>query len=124
MTTPTDDLWPEDLVNRQLLAPAEIMRKQATLLGQKTGHRLEAIVNSAGDSGNFRHRFVIRSPVIDYAMVLFEVNSPVSLYPLTFTVGARASRINNQEEFMVKMKDTLSSARTKSIVSGLLAQLP
>jgi hypothetical protein len=118
------DLWP-DIHAAKPRTPLSIMKQQAVMLGKHTSNLLEAEVTTDIYDGDFRHRFVIAVPALDYRYELFTVSHDPMLYPITVLHPITVSlvpKLRNEQEFVDWLKNVLNSDDTKRILASLLAQ--
>lgn len=135
---PIPDLWPEDIADDSgLIMPVAILREQAAALTKKTKGLVEADVitltpkDFPKDKQELReafwHQFRLVAPALDsYTINLFSVLHKINPYPLLVAVGEinseHDSKLNNQEEFIEKLREVFSSADTKRKIQALVAQ--
>ena len=116
------DLWGE-IIPAAVRTPLAILREQAALLGTKTKNLIEAKVETGVSRGEFSHRFKLVVPAMDnYTYELFTVTHGVDLYPVFTRVKKLDLQMNNEEDFVRWLKETLSSPDTKTLIGNLLAQ--
>jgi hypothetical protein len=128
METQVRDFWPADIGVVNFLTPASILREQASLLGQKTKHLIEAeVVTSPHTDGSIMHQFYLVVPAMDnYRYRLLSVNHGVELYPLDIYFGSGPgpyAKAVSEEEFISQLKNVLSSEKTKKVIQSLLGQI-
>lgn len=125
------DFWPSDLTSEPVSTPVSILREQAGLLGSKTQNRVRAKVSTQADYlGRFEHVFYLVVPELeDYQYKLFSVSHGIELYPLEIhsevlegETGKWGVRVENEQEFLEKIKQVFSADTTKKIVRSLLGQ--
>lgn len=117
------DFW-GDLNLEEIRTPVSILRAQAALLGQKTQNLVEAEVNTFTSEGKFFHSFNLVAPALqDYTYRLFRVRHGIELYPITVLLPAPEKMLKSEDEFMVFVREILSSEQTRRIISSLLAQV-
>lgn len=120
------DLWPAELGVSNITPPVSIMREQADLLTKKTQAKLEGRVVSSRDKQNFIHKFFILAPALDdYSYALFSITHPIDYYPLElfFYPLDQEKRCADEAEFINVVKGLLAHARTKVVISAILAQI-
>ena len=124
MVADHEDLWPETLVTTDTAAPVSILRRQAILLGEKTAGILEAeVTTTVGDKGNFTHDFYLVAPALDrYRYRLLTVTHPAALYPISVYSDIYQFEADSEETFKGTLRDLLSSPRTQSLISAMVAQ--
>ncbi len=125
-TTETVDLW-GDIVTEPIRTPSAIMKEQGALLEQKTKGILSVIVSTENIGRNtFQHKFIIKSPSLNYNFQLFYINQPIELFPLTFysevAFGINNKNADTEAEFIEILKEILQSAKTQNVVNSLLSQ--
>jgi hypothetical protein len=101
------------------------MREQAALLGRKTKNLVEAKVATSVLLGGFTAHFNLVVPALgNYTYELFKVRHGVEPYPVEvpLEIPHPALSLKSEEEFVSWLQQTLSSPKTKRIVSNLLAQ--
>jgi hypothetical protein len=109
------------------VAPVVILKEQASLLGQRTQNLVEARVlpgQSRNNSG-FVYYFELVAPALDnYRYQLFEISHGVEFYPVRIEFEEFSGPRNaiSESDFMQELGNIFSSARTKRIISSLLAQ--
>ena len=134
-----EDFWPalDDVEDPN--SPISILRKQAEILSDKSGHRLRGRIATATVSVSFviravlqldqfapvfNHAFLIEVPVLDdYSYTLFNVSHSLDPYP----VACEASdggwlALKDAGAFREWLKGTLSSEKTKRILKTLSQQ--
>lgn len=117
MATRTD-LW-GDIEAANIRTPVAILREQAAVLAEKTRLVIDAQVSTTIWHRDFVHSFKLVVPALgDYTYELFAIRHGVDLYPVS--VGSRD--LQNEQEFIGWLRDTLSSSETKRVISNLLAQ--
>lgn len=134
-----EDFWPSLDDVEDANSPVVILRKQAELLSDKTGHRLRGrIVTStvparSGARGVlgldlfapvFNHAFLIEVPALDdYSYTLFSVAHGLESYPVAYEAGdGEWGDLNDPDRFRDWLKGTLSSEKTKRILRTLSQQ--
>lgn len=122
-----DDLWPDDVVIRDMKPPVGILREQAAFLGEKTEKGVTGNVRSMNTSDDaIVHSFEVMATESDnFAYKLFTVKHKLAdFYPLEMV------RFNPREEisvsteaaFLEKLKEIFHAAETRRIISNLMAQ--
>jgi|SRR5579872_4063853 len=135
MSNTSLDLWPENLGQATLTSPAAILKRQATLLADKTKGLLEATVRtqqlSAGSgSRKIRHSFVIVAPALgNYEYTLFWLDHPIQMYPLDLAVPIEgkqdmftSKKCEDESQFVDALRGILSGPHTIAVVDALMAQ--
>jgi hypothetical protein len=114
------DFWGE-IETSAIKTPLSIMREQAAALGPRTKNLVEAKVETKIFGGQFIHTFELVVPSLDnYTYQLFQIQHPAQMYPIM--VMSPTIALHTEDEFMVWLRDRLSSEQTRKIVSNLLAQ--
>jgi hypothetical protein len=119
------DLWPSDIGDVRVIAPATILRDQAARLGDKTGNLVIATVESSTEKPNFIHSFVISAPLLDgYTCRLLRVKHNLHFYPLEiFTdVGTPNFRAGTQDDLLRALGEVFGSAPVKKLIGSLIVQ--
>lgn len=118
------DLWPADIGTGKLQSPVAILRREASLLGEKTSQLVTAEVTTQSQGEHFIHAFILVCPALDnYRYELFKVQHRLTFYPMTFITGGGGISLSTQEEFLGRLRVIFSSQDTKNIVHSLLAQI-
>jgi len=125
MTIQEPDFWGEIEVDGTV-TPSMILKQQASLLGVKTNHLLEAEVRTHTYYDSFRHSFDLVVPGLDnYTYELFKVSHGAKLYPVTPLSEADArhngEELLTEDDFKRWVHHKLSSPDTKRIVANLLS---
>jgi hypothetical protein len=114
------DFWGE-LGTTEVKTPLSIMREQAAALGRRTKNLVEARVETRTVGRSFVHSFELVVPSLDdYTYQLFEIRHELDLYPID--VKGTDVVLTTEEAFTAWLRDRLSSAETRRIVTNLLAQ--
>lgn len=124
MVIDKEDLWPESFGSLEIETPLQILRKQASLVGTKTGNLLVGSVsrNVAAD-GDFQLSFYLVAPALDnYRYKLLQVWHGIGLYPVTTMGVQRLIKLKNAEEFKEYLRSTFASEDTINIIRSLLVQ--
>jgi hypothetical protein len=118
----------------KLRTPVTILKEQATELGNATNGVLSAEVISYSkaygnatlpDSFPGGTRLDIKIPILkDYRVSLLDYRHDITMYPgiLHVSFGGGSTGISNEEEFIVALKNALSSDSTKNVLGNLLSQ--
>lgn len=120
------DLWPSVSSAVVRSTPLAVLKDQARRLGEKTSGKLEAELVTFPVHDQLRHNFEIVAPTLGgYRFLLFSVTHPAELYPMDVMADSRtgSSRISNEAEFEVWLRETFGSERTKNILANLLSQV-
>jgi hypothetical protein len=109
-----------------LRTPLSILREQATALTEQTNGLLVGQVetNQLSD-GNLQFKLEVVVPALnDYRVRILRYLQPITLYPGNLTgmgIGAFVE-INNEEDFVISVRNALSSQTVKNILSSLISQ--
>jgi hypothetical protein len=150
MASTVDSLWPTDIkATSKRLSPVAILKRQASLLGERTKNLVEAEVETkaADHQKKLQHWFYLVAPALDfYKYPLFRVeHSPTQFYPLsirfnvraeTSTKGDRSSkfegitsreqvmmlRVKSEGEFTAHLKTIFAADETKKVIQSLIDQ--
>jgi hypothetical protein len=119
----TNDFWPANIADSNLITPITILKEQAALLSEKTRQLVkgEVVTQTTGDI--FVHYFYIAAPTLNYRFELFKVSHGVNFYPLTLTYLNSARPIKSEEEFKAKLKEIFAAQHTLNVVHSILAQV-
>jgi hypothetical protein len=119
MNAISEDFWPADIVMDVPVSPVNILRAQASKIGEKTKNIVEGRVRTSSYLGELVHSFELVAPALgNYSHELFVVTHPVTLYP----VKVAGDYLETEEELIKWLKAKLASPETKRIVGSLLAQ--
>jgi len=77
----TNDLWPENIADSNLVTPVSILKQQAALLGEKTRQLVKGEVVTQTTGNLFVHYFYIAAPTLSYKFELFTLSHGVNFYP-------------------------------------------
>ena len=126
MTQTTDDLWPNDIgAEPSDKAPFLILREQAEKLGEKTSNIVEAQVSAEPnlDGESLDLRLTLVAPALGgYEYVLLRAKQPVDLYPVNMEFEGDRWIANEERVFRQYLHLLFNSARTRKIISNLIAQ--
>ena len=119
------DLWPAEIGTTKVTAPVTILRKQASILAQRTEGLLEAeVLTNSQASSQIVHRFVLVAPALDnYRYELFNVIHDVRLYPTQGVFQGSGTQLDNEEAFVNWLRSVFSSRETKQVIDGIMAQI-
>lgn len=122
------DLWPEHFEDTNSIPPVAYLRYQATLLGRKTQHLVEAEVESNAlreNAGTIYHNFYIVAPLLgDYRYKLFYVAHGFDSYEKRVVLADEQERIefSNIGEFLDGLSVFLKSEKVRRLITGLVNQ--
>ncbi len=120
------DLWPDDIGHSKLIAPVAILRRQASLLGEKTKNIVKGDVTSHFDQqrGAFSYSFLLVAPALDnYRYKLFSIYHKVLFYPLELYPEIDPDKtIENQDELLEALKKEFNSEKTRGVIQSMIAQ--
>ncbi len=115
------DLWPNFEANA-VNSPKAIMNEQASGLKAKTQGKLYARVTQTSSLSQIILNFQIVSPVMgNYKFSLFYVKHTIEGYPLTLVYDREEFIINNEEEFIERMRIIFNLEDTISKISTLMS---
>ncbi|MFI5117151.1 MAG: hypothetical protein ACHP8B_10690 [Terriglobales bacterium] len=119
----TNDFWPANIADSNLITPITILKEQAALLGEKTRQLVkgEVVTQTTGDV--FVHYFYIAAPTLSYRFELFKVSHMVNFYPMTLTYLNSARPIKSEEEFKETLKQIFAAQHTLNVVHSIIAQV-
>jgi hypothetical protein len=119
-----EDFWPDLGAEVAVTPPVAILRKQASLLSEKSQHDLIAQVATDAFGDSFVHRLNLVVPALgEYTYELLQVRHSLDLYPVTGIANSAGVNLNTEADFLKWLKTTLSSEKTKQVLSTLLAQV-
>ena len=119
----TNDFWPANIADSNLITPVTILKEQAALLGEKTRQLVKGEVVTQTTGNLFVHYFYIAAPTLNYKFELFNVSHLVNFYPLTLTYLNTVSQIKSEAEFKEKLKEIFAAPHTLNVVHSILAQV-
>jgi hypothetical protein len=119
---PTNDLWPDDIGQTNIITPVSILREQAAALGGKTDNLVTAEVISSSDATNFTHTFQLLAPALSYKYQLFYVRHAITLYPVQGIYKGAVRTLSNESELIQWLGEVLASIETKTVIRALIAQ--
>ncbi len=143
-----EDLWPEVKGESPHTAPVTILREQAALLAEKTGHLVEArververaakeeLMGEAARPGHFRFSFFLVAPRLEnYRYRLFHMHHDYNLYPVILYAdedvkaevrpgGEEGILAETETEFREALRSVFSAGKTTKILQALIAQSP
>lgn len=142
-------LWPDE-VSMIKAAPIAILQQQASLLGPKTNHVVEAKVSRSdiylpSKKHGFRYDFYLYAPILrNYAYHLFSTTHYQDLYPVVFHIIYEDMRqeveselaahrrseepwegkliARTEEEFCLILSKIFHSKRTQGVIGRMKAQ--
>ena len=71
----TDDLWPANIADSNLITPITILKEQAALLGEKTRQLVKGEVVTQATGNLFVHYFYIDAPTLSYRLAWHQLLS-------------------------------------------------
>lgn len=142
-----EDLWPEELEAAKIRPPVSILKKQASLLGQKTKNLVEGLVLSTEIGGDISYSFFLVAPALSsYRYLLFTMSHDIRMYPLFINMereilaevnpelyqkwgkiaglvaGSHKEKAKNEAEFLALLKRIFSATKTKQLIAAMLSQ--
>ncbi len=119
-----NNLW-GDLSNIEpIRTPKQILQEQANFLSTATNGLLIGKVTNEEIDGDFVTELVVRVPRLNnYEYTLISVFNKIDIYPLKISVPGRPGRLqcDSEQKFVAVLKRTLSSSRTKKILTQLIS---
>src|ERR1017187_291277 len=101
----TNDLWPENIADPNLVTPVTILKEQAALLGEKTKQLVKGEVVTQTTGTLLVHYFYIVAPTLSYRFELFNVQHHVNFYPLVLKYLNNSHTLKSESEFKEKLKE-------------------
>jgi hypothetical protein len=124
MVIDKEDLWPDNFGSLDVETPLQILRKQASFVGTKTGNILEgSVTKTVDEDGDFVLHFYLVAPALDnYRYKLLTVWHGIGLYPVITSEVSPQVRCENAEEFKEYLRSRFGSEETMKIIRALIAQ--
>ena len=119
----TNDLWPENIADSNLVTPVSILKQQAALLGEKTRQLVKGEVVTQATGNLFVHYFYIAAPTLSYKFELFTLSHGVNFYPLVMRYLNDTISLRSESEFKDKLKEIFVAPHTLNVVHSILAQV-
>src|ERR1035437_6610129 len=119
----SDDLWPENIADSNLVTPVSILKQQAALLGEKTRQLVKGEVVTQTTGNLFVHYFYIAAPTLSYKFELFTLSHGINFYPLVMKSLNNTISLNSENEFKDKLKEIFAAPHTRNVVHSILAQI-
>jgi hypothetical protein len=119
----SDDLWPSNIADSNLVPPISILKEQAALLGEKTRELVKGEVVTQTTGNLFIHSFNLVAPTLSYRYELFQVTHVVNFYPLTIRHLNNVIQAKSEAEFKDKLKEIFSAQHTLNTIHSILAQV-
>jgi hypothetical protein len=131
MTEMIRNLWPDDVVETEVLTPLAIMKYQAGILKEKTNGLLCAEVRTDDESERVTHTFeIVASALENYRYKLFVVFHAMDMvYPASVIAeclhipGEGWPQASTQDELLNLIFEVLNSNDAKSVRNSLLAHV-
>jgi hypothetical protein len=118
------DLIPWDLAPEVVLSPERLLKHQADLIKEKSGGRLNGVIEREEDDRFTTLRFLLEAPSLMYSVRLFECWHKVGMpYPVTLQIGNNQHGAISQEAFTNVLKDAFNNSTTRSVFQSLLARI-
>lgn len=125
------NLWPKDLFENldKIEDPKKILERQGEILSDKTRNLVRGEIRPISKSSfrdvsdEFYYAFSIEAPALRYSYDLMTIQYDIALYPTEIEFEDNKKTANSEEEFIILIKDVLSSPKTIRIVRSLLAML-
>ena len=118
----SEDLWPANIAESNLVTPVTIIKEQASLLGEKTKQLVHGEVETTSSGSLLIHHFSIVAPTMNYRYELFSVQHNVSFYPLVVKFVDTTTQVLNESDFKAKLKQIFAHPHTLNVVHSILAQ--
>jgi hypothetical protein len=106
----TNDFWPENIADSNLVTPITILKEQAALLGEKTRQLVKGEVVTQTTGTLLFHYFYIAAPTLNYRFELFNISHGVNFYPLVMRYLNNTISLGSEEEFKAKLKEIFAAA--------------
>ena len=119
----TNDLWPENIADSNLITPITILKEQAALLGEKTRQLVKGEVVTQTTGNLFVHYFYIAAPTLNYRFELFTLSHGVNFYPLVMRYLNDTISLPSESAFKDKLKEIFAAPHTLNVVHSILAQV-
>ena len=119
----TNDLWPENIADSNLVTPITILKEQAALLGEKTRQLVKGEVVTQTTGNLFVHYFYIAAPTLNYRFELFTLSHGVNFYPLVMRYLNDTISLPSASTFKDKLKEIFAAPHTLNVVHSILAQV-
>ena len=122
----TESFWliPDNL--GQVKTPAAILTEQANELAKLTrGLLVGRVQQVSSQPGNFAYDLYIVAPALNnYSYAVVRINHGISLYPVAMAWHAKNQmfQCHDEESYVAKLREVLSSQETAKVIAGLLAQ--
>ncbi|HZL70064.1 MAG TPA: hypothetical protein VFC29_22350 [Candidatus Limnocylindrales bacterium] len=119
----TNDFWPANIADSNLITPVTILKEQAALLGEKTRQLVKGEVVTQTTGNLFVHCFYIAAPTLSYKFELFTLSHGVNFYPLVMRYLNDTISLRSESEFKDKLKEIFVAPHTLNVVHSILAQV-
>ncbi len=119
----TNDFWPANIAESNLITPITILKEQAALLGEKTRQLVKGEVVTQTTGTLLVHYFYIVAPTLNYRFELFNIEHHVNFYPLVLRYLNNTTSLSTEAAFKTKLKEILASQHTLNVVHSILAQV-
>ena len=139
------DLWPKEIASTEMTPPVTLLKQQATLLGEKTRHLVDAQVVAYGPRArtapSFGYAFYLVGPAIgNYRYRLLDIIYPPEFYPVTMRVDEDALpeipaqyvardapvrervKADSEEAFKEILSAVFHAEKTKRVIAAIIAQ--
>lgn len=135
------DFWPDNYSKVAGKTPGSILQKQATLLGEKTKHQVEPVVEKSRalfqDENSLRHRLWLTIPALPkYSYGHFTMMHGADFYPVLFLVDEemkqellpeqivrnRLLTVESEEQLGPVLEGIFNAKETERVVGLLQAQ--
>jgi hypothetical protein len=119
----SDDFWPANIAESNLITPVTILKEQAALLGEKTRQLVKGEVVTQTTGTLLVHYFYIVAPTLSYRFELFNVQHHVNFYPLVLGYLNKSTSLPTENDFKEKLKEIFAAQHTLNVVHSILAQV-
>jgi hypothetical protein len=118
-------LWGDLSTLKSIRTPKSMLTEQADILNQLTGGLIRAQVNASQNGASLNFTLLIIAPALNnYNFTVCIISHDVNIYPCKIYSYEDNTwqDCENEEELKVKLRNVLSSDKTKRIIEALLSQ--
>lgn len=119
----SNDFWPANIAESNLITPITILKEQAALLGEKTRQLVKGEVVTQATGDMLVHYFYIVAPTLNYRYELFSISHHVNFYPVVLRSANNSTTLRTEAEFKEKLKEIFAAQHTVNVVHSILAQV-
>lgn len=118
------DLWGlSEAVKKEIDTPRAILRRYRENLAKSTGEILQGNLTLRQSGDDLLFSFYVVAPKLkDYKFLLFQVDQPITMYPLQIIWNNTRIDAETEEKFIIELKKIIFSDGTKKLLSALIAQ--